>query len=381
MTYRFLIMNENFLGHQTVHKLLCEQLARNEDVVFDTIELDTVHSFRDRLHRYIASLRFLPGKFLQKQNLDLHRLRFQWYVATVARERVLEKLSQHTYHAIHFHSQPAALRCRDIIAHTPTLISTDLTNAQAAKEWNHPATRWTYWPNQWMEGVVFKEAKRIATFSEWARQSVLKEHPKLAAECVLHLPPGADLAPFSGVSIQRPQKQKLQILFVGGDFPRKGGYELLKIFEQFFQETCELHLVTSWPLVNLPSGVFVYPNIKPYSDELIARYKEADVFVLPTQNEAYGHVFAEAMAAGLPVIATHINAIPEIVPDAEAGLLIAPGDPLALKEALETLLSHAEKRQKMGEAGRLQAMTEFDTRVCYQRYVDTLKAISQLPEA
>ena len=87
------------------------------------------------------------------------------------------------------------------------------------------------------------------------------------------------------------------------------------------------------------------------------------------------------MAAGLPVIATHINAIPEIVPDAEAGLLIAPGDPLALKEALETLLSHAEKRQKMGEAGRLQAMTEFDTRVCYQRYVDTLKAISQLPEA
>jgi glycosyltransferase involved in cell wall biosynthesis len=67
-------------------------------------------------------------------------------------------------------------------------------------------------------------------------------------------------------------------------------------------------------------------------------YRAADLFVLPSFYEGYGMVYAEAMAYGLPVIATTAGAIPETVPP-EAALLVPPGDPLRLADALRWLIS------------------------------------------
>jgi glycosyltransferase involved in cell wall biosynthesis len=63
----------------------------------------------------------------------------------------------------------------------------------------------------------------------------------------------------------------------------------------------------------------------------------------------------EAMAGGSPVIASRIGGIPEIVVDGESGLLVPPGDPVALAEAMDLLLQNTELRQRMGVAAQARA--------------------------
>lgn len=85
---------------------------------------------------------------------------------------------------------------------------------------------------------------------------------------------------------------------------------------------------------------------------LAVEYVGADVFCLPTVQEGFGLVFAEAMAAGLPVVACRAAAVPEIVEDRRTGLLVPPRSPDELTMAMETLLTDPRLRAELGEAGR-----------------------------
>jgi glycosyltransferase involved in cell wall biosynthesis len=80
-------------------------------------------------------------------------------------------------------------------------------------------------------------------------------------------------------------------------------------------------------------------------------YAQADVFVLPSFHEGYGMVLAEALARGLPVVSTTAGAIPDTVP-AHAGVLVPPGDPAALGEALARLMDDAGWRARLAEGAR-----------------------------
>jgi glycosyltransferase involved in cell wall biosynthesis len=81
-----------------------------------------------------------------------------------------------------------------------------------------------------------------------------------------------------------------------------------------------------------------------------------DLLVHPaTEPEAFGRAIAEAQAAGLPVIASHIGGIPELVTEGRDGTLVPPGDPTALAAALATLLADAPLRHRMGDAAREKA--------------------------
>lgn len=85
----------------------------------------------------------------------------------------------------------------------------------------------------------------------------------------------------------------------------------------------------------------------------------ADLFVLPSLWEGLGLVFLEAMAVGLPVVATTVSAVPEVVSDGETGWLVPPGDPAALADALAEALADADERRRRGEAGRRRLLERF----------------------
>lgn len=81
-------------------------------------------------------------------------------------------------------------------------------------------------------------------------------------------------------------------------------------------------------------------------------YERADIFVLPSLSEAWGMVVAEAMAAGLPVVASDVSGPRDLVAEGETGYLMQAGNPEALKEKLSTLLRDSRLRESMGLAGR-----------------------------
>ena len=85
-----------------------------------------------------------------------------------------------------------------------------------------------------------------------------------------------------------------------------------------------------------------------------------DVFVLPSRSEGLNNTILEAMAAGLPVVATRVGGADEMVIDGGTGLLVAPGSPEKIGDAVKSLLSNLPLKVAMGKAGRTRAETDFD---------------------
>jgi glycosyltransferase involved in cell wall biosynthesis len=86
--------------------------------------------------------------------------------------------------------------------------------------------------------------------------------------------------------------------------------------------------------------------------EMSSQYATADLFALPSRMESFPLVLLEAMAGGLPVVATDVGGIPELVAHGETGLLVPPNDPDALADAINDLLDDPQTMERMGERGR-----------------------------
>jgi glycosyltransferase involved in cell wall biosynthesis len=104
---------------------------------------------------------------------------------------------------------------------------------------------------------------------------------------------------------------------------------------------------------------------------LAVEYRRAHCFCLPTVQEGFGLVFAEAMAAGLPVVACRAAAVPEVVADRQTGILVTPRAPAELASAVETLLVNETLRAELGRAA-LRRVEAFGLERVARRFLETL---------
>ena len=102
-------------------------------------------------------------------------------------------------------------------------------------------------------------------------------------------------------------------------------------------------------------GKILFLGLRDDVPELLAI---SDLFVLPSLYEAQGRVVTEAMAAGLPVVATEVGGVPDVVSNGKTGILVPPRNSQALAKAITNLITDKVKAKQMGEAGR-QVIPEF----------------------
>jgi glycosyltransferase involved in cell wall biosynthesis len=110
-------------------------------------------------------------------------------------------------------------------------------------------------------------------------------------------------------------------------------------------------------------------------EELVKRYSLSEIAVTASVYEGFGLPCAEAMSCGTPVIATRAGALPEIVGDDGAGILVPPCDPPALAAAIKRLLADESLRRKMGATARRRIEESFSWEVAAKRTLEVYQEV------
>lgn len=244
-----------------------------------------------------------------------------------------------------------------------TVIYVDCTHRQSAEHWpawnplrGRGLARWYA-----RERRQYQSAAHVFAFSRPTMRSLVDDYG-VPADRVSVVGAGLNFEELPPPAAPRSPRKSPTILFVGNDFVRKGGPELLEAFRLLRTSIPDavLRIVgTPYPIVPQP-GVEVLGLVNSRA-ELSALYSDADVFCLPSFFEPFGLVILEAMAHGLPCVVTPTCGVPEIVLDGETGLMTEPGSELvaSLTAKLTRLLSDRDLAARMGASGRRRVAEQF----------------------
>lgn len=185
-------------------------------------------------------------------------------------------------------------------------------------------------------------------------------------------------------------KRKTQhLLYVGSLDYLKGVLDLIHAFKIISKErgnrNVRLFIFGNGPLEgklrsilktnNLRNDVCLFNYLK--NDKLVEYYQNATIFILPSYYEGSPTVLLEAMACGVPVIATRVGGIPELIKDGKTGLLVPPGDPKALAEAIVYLLDNEKERRRLGKNGRKLVEKNHSIDKMVKKYLDIYKEVQK----
>lgn len=271
----------------------------------------------------------------------------------------------------------AAKGVPDLVAAAPAFLIMDMTPVQmeAMGELYGYSRRRARFLGGWKRRSterIYRQATALFPWNQWVADSLHQDY-HVPREKITPLSPGVNQDLYYADNASKRTDGVVQLLFVGGDFERKGGDLLLRwAREAALPVRWELHVVTRDTVPATPN-VCVHHNLSNNSPELIRLYQQSDLFVLPTRADCYSLVAMEAMATGMPAIISRLGGIGEIVNDGENGFLIEPNDYTALSVSLEQLVLDSALRQRLGAASQQKARTAFDCKTNITRLLEAVK--------
>jgi glycosyltransferase involved in cell wall biosynthesis len=216
------------------------------------------------------------------------------------------------------------------------------------------------------ERRVYHGMERVLAMSEYLRESFVRDF-EVSPERVVNVGCGMNLEQLPEYQADKPYTRR-EVLFIGVDFSRKGGWELLRAFRAVHEKMPDavLHLVGPRQLripADFQPGV-VYHGFLSKSDpiqkaQLDALLRNCVLFVMPSLYEPFGIAPLEAMAHQLPCVLTNRWALREMIEPGRTGELVECGKVEDLAEKLRTLLRDPEQLRPMGEAARKFVLERF----------------------
>jgi glycosyltransferase involved in cell wall biosynthesis len=256
----------------------------------------------------------------------------------------------------------------------------------------HTEASWQTWRARWISRWVYRRVERIIAVSTPIRRRLIERddvHPDLItiipnavvaaseerADTPPPLPAGLRERPLAGV-VARLQ-------------PEKGVANFLKAAARVASQFPEAHFVVAGDgplrqeLVALTEdlGLGSRVNFLGFRSDASALMKSLDVLVVPSLTEGSPLVTLEAMAAGVPVVASAVGGIPDQIRHDKEGLLVSPGDTGALGDALLALLRDPDRAHCLGEAGRRRATSQFSHTTMVRRIEDVYRDVLGRPAA
>jgi len=234
------------------------------------------------------------------------------------------------------------------------------------------------------ERRVYDDIDMIFTMSDYLRGMFI-EHFGVEPARVTTIGAGINLTSLPELpTAKRYDTQRL--LFIGADFERKGGVQLLQAFKQVraVHPAAELTIVGPRQLTipaQYSAGVVYLGFLSKTNTEQMRRFREvlegASLFVLPSLYEPFGIAPLEAMAHGIPAVLTDDWAFPEMVAPGRTGALVPAGNVQALAEQLIGLLRDPDGLRSMGAAGRALVEEKFTWSAVVRRLRKELTSTDQ----
>lgn len=238
------------------------------------------------------------------------------------------------------------------------------------------------WVPRQLERFLWPFSHRLICNSAVLKESMIKRFG-VAPERVVVIPNGVDTEYFQPAwNLRAPEPT---ILYLGRLHPAKDPLTMLKAFRIVIQcrPEARLDLVGYGPLQDqvasflATNGLRQKVNCTPGTEDVRSFLARAWVLALPSAWEGSPNVVLEAMAMGVPVVATKVAGVPELVDDSRTGLLVPPRQPEALARSLLEVLDHDDRRRAMGQAAKEAIQTKHDLNLTVRQTAEVILDVAQ----